>query len=85
MYYGNGYNDVVGKMTEGCMDDAVTEVKTRPGYAENGEVCNLFWFYYITITEITEICTSGSLLMLGMTQQRMRTTQLYLVWQEGVY
>ncbi len=38
VYYGSGYSDLVGRMVEDNMNEAVSEVKALPSYAANGEV-----------------------------------------------
>ena len=39
MYYSGGYSEVVGRMAEDSMNNAVIEVKALPDYATKGEVC----------------------------------------------
>ena len=38
VYYGSGYSDLVGRMVEDKMNEAVSEVKAIPSYDEKGEV-----------------------------------------------
>ena len=37
VYYGSGYNEVVGRMVKDCMNKAVDEVKALPDYSTKGE------------------------------------------------
>ena len=39
VYYSGGYSEVVGRMAEDSMNNAVIEVKALPDYATKGEVC----------------------------------------------
>lgn len=45
MYYSGGYGEVVGRMAEDSMNNAVIEVKARPDYDTKGEVCIANKFY----------------------------------------
>jgi hypothetical protein len=80
VYYGSGYSDIVGRMVEDKMNEAVSEVKALPNYAENGEV--LCEFCEVWCAGLI-FCNSGSLLMHGMTLQPMPTTLRFHVCQEG--
>ena len=61
LYYGSGYMEIVGKLAEDSMNDAVEEVKALPDYSVYGEVTiNMTHKNCVIIIS----CASGSLLTL---------------------
>ena len=58
MYYNSGYSDVIGRLVEVCMNEAVDQVKALPCYDTNGEV-SIQEVRYITTTSMCAVC-SGS-------------------------
>ena len=73
--------EIVGKLAEDFMNDAVGEVKALPDYSVYGEVTiNMTYKNCVIIIS----CASGSLLTLATILQRMLTIPLYHVCLEGM-